>query len=126
MLLFFASGLSFMFNKINVLLILLLLAVAGCTSFKPYKLEIRQGNLIKPEMRAKVKVGMSRLQVTTALGSPLISDFFHANRWDYVYRYDERGKPLEQQRLTIFFEGDYVKQIDDSQMSSVSTSAEAN
>lgn len=116
MLVFLGTIQRFMLNKIKVLLVLVMVVLTGCTSFRPYRMEIRQGNLITPEMRAKVRVGMSRQQVTAALGSPLISDVFHANRWDYLYRYDERGKPLEQQRLTIFFEGDFVKRIDDSQM----------
>lgn len=78
-------------------------------------MEIRQGNYITPEMRKKIKVGMSRLQITSTLGSPLVSDVFHANRWDYIYRYEEKSKLLEQMRLTIYFEGDFVKRIDDSQ-----------
>ncbi len=113
---FFGTVQSSMFMKIKVLLVLMLVVLTGCTSFRPYRMEIRQGNLVTPEMRAKVRVGMSRQQVTAALGSPLVSDVFHANRWDYLYRYDERGKPLEQQRLTVYFEGDFVKRIDDSQM----------
>jgi outer membrane protein assembly factor BamE len=114
--------LGFMLNIIKVLSILLMVGAAGCTSFKPYKMEIRQGNYITPEMRAKVRVGMSHLQVTAALGSPLISDVFHSDRWDYIYRFVEKDKLVEQQRLTIFFEGDFVKRIDDSQLNTAVTS----
>jgi outer membrane protein assembly factor BamE len=91
-----------------------LFSMDGCTSFSPYKMEIRQGNYVTPEMRKKIKIGMSRQQVTSVLGSPLVSDVFHANRWDYIYRFDEKGKLVESQRLTLFFEGDFVKRIDDS------------
>lgn len=105
-----------MFNKsILIILSALLLPFGGCTSFLPYKMEIRQGNYITPEMRKKTRVGMSRQQVTSVLGSPLLSDVFHANRWDYIYRLEEQGKLVEQQRMTLFFEGDFVKRIDDSQ-----------
>lgn len=118
---------SSMLNKIIMLsfaalLGAVLLGLGGCTSFKPYKMEIRQGNFITPEMRAKVRVGMSRQQVMTALGSPLISDVFHANRWDYIYRYAEKGQLVEQQRLTVFFEADFVKRIDDSQLAASANS----
>lgn len=105
-----------MLNKIILLSLSLLLALGGCTSFRPYKMEIRQGNYVTPEMRKKIRVGMSRTQVTAALGSPLVSDVFHANRWDYMYTFAEKGELVEQQRLTVFFEGDFVKRIDDSQL----------
>ena len=58
---------------------------------------------------------MSRQQVTSVLGSPLVTDVFHANRWDYIYHFEEKGKLAQQQRFTLFFEGDFVKRIDDSQ-----------
>ena len=90
------------------------LSISGCSSFYPYKMEIRQGNYITPEMRKKIKVGMSRQQVTSVLGSPLVNDVFHANRWDYIYRLEEKGKLVEQQQLTLFFEGDFVKRIEDN------------
>ncbi len=105
-----------MFNKfVLILLSSLLVLLGGCTSFSPYKMEIRQGNYITPEMRSKIKVGMSKQQVMSVLGSPLVSDVFHANRWDYIYRLEEQGKFVEQQRYTLFFERDFVKRIDDSE-----------
>ena len=90
------------------------LSTGGCSSFYPYKLEVRQGNFVTPEMSKKIKVGMSRQQVSSVLGSPLVNDVFHANRWDYIYRLEEEGKLVEQQRLTLFFEGDSVKRIEDN------------
>ena len=104
-----------MSNKlILIFLSAVLVLFGGCSSFKPYKMEIRQGNHINPEMRKKIKVGMSRQQVTSVLGSPLVSDVFHANRWDYIYRFEEAGRFVEQQRLTVYFDGDFVSRIDDS------------
>ena len=88
--------------------------LGGCSSFYPYKMEIRQGNYVSPEMRLKIRVGMSRQQVASVLGSPLVNDAFHANRWDYIYSLEEKTKLVEQQRYTLFFEGDFVKRIEDS------------
>ena len=96
-----------------------LFSMGGCTSFLPYKMEIRQGNYVTPEMRKKIKVGMSRQQVANVLGSPLVTDVFHANRWDYIYLLEAKGKLIEEQRYTLFFEGDFVKRIDDSQAGGV-------
>lgn len=105
-----------MFNKV-ILAIFSTLCIfsSGCTSFSPYKMEVRQGNYISPEMRKKIKVGMSRQQITSVLGSPLITDIFHANRWDYIYRLEEHSRLVEEQRLTLYFEGDFVKRIEDNQ-----------
>jgi len=106
-----------MFNKlILICLSTMLVTFSGCSSFSPYKMEIRQGNYITPEMRKKIKVGMSKQQVTSVMGSPLVTDVFHANRWDYIYRFEEKSRLVEQQRLTLFFDGEFVKRIDDSQI----------
>jgi outer membrane protein assembly factor BamE len=102
-----------MFNKL-IFLSALYIFVSGCTSLSPYKMEIRQGNYVAPEARQKIRVGMSRQQIISVLGSPLVSDVFHANRWDYIYRLEERSKLVEQQRLTLHFEGDFVKRIEDT------------
>jgi outer membrane protein assembly factor BamE len=71
--------------KIFTLHVLLLLA--GCSSVPSllYKIDIQQGNVITHEMLEKIKPGMTRAQVRFVLGSPVISDAFHGNRWDYVY-----------------------------------------
>ncbi len=106
----------------RVMLFIISLVLASCggvsklPSFAPHKIEINQGNLIAPEMRAKLKLGMSRTQVRLLLGTPLINDVFHANRWDYVYRLEQNGKLVEQQRMTLFFEGEKLKRVDDSNM----------
>ena len=89
------------------------ISIPGLT---PHKIEIRQGNLISPEMREKLKPGMTRLQVRSVLGTPLVSDPFHANRWDYVYRLEQNGKLVDKQRLTLYFEGDRLASIDEGNM----------
>jgi len=70
--------------RIPLIIVSVLLASCGgvskLPSFAPHKIEINQGNLIAPEMRAKLKPGMSRIQVRLLLGTPLINDVFHANR----------------------------------------------
>ncbi len=73
-------------------------------SFKPYRIDIQQGNFLSPEMVAQLKKGMTRDQVRFVLGTPLVTDIFHANRWDYVF-YRELGTGAkEQRRLSVFFE----------------------
>jgi outer membrane protein assembly factor BamE len=104
----------------RVILLLVFLALAGCSE---YKMEIRQGNLVTPEMREKLKVGMTHTQVRILLGTPLVADPFHPERWDYVYRLEQRGRLVEQQRMTLYFNGDSLARIDDSHMPPLPASA---
>ena len=83
--------------------------VAGCGVLRipgitPYKPEIQQGNYVSPELIAQVKPGMTREQVRFLLGTPLLTDIFHADRWDYIYwREAENGK-RESRRVALFFD----------------------
>lgn len=95
-------------------IVILLLLLSSCGWLSPHKLEIRQGNLITPEMLARVKVGMTQQQVKTMLGTPLVNDPMHVNRWDYIYRFSQEGKLIEDKRLSLYFENDSLKRIDDA------------
>ncbi|MEQ1813090.1 MAG: outer membrane protein assembly factor BamE [Candidatus Nitrotoga sp.] len=107
---------------IKLIFVALLLSACGNTStprlpsFTPHKMDIRQGNLITPAMREKLKPGMSRTQVRSILGTPLINDAMHQSRWDYVYRLEKNYKLVDQQHLILLFDNDRLKQIDDSGM----------
>lgn len=84
------------------------LAVSACTGTlvsytNPYRIDVRQGNYVTQEMVAQLKPGMSRDQVRFVLGTPLVSDVFHADRWDYVYRFQPGRGDLQQRRLSVFF-----------------------
>lgn len=101
--------------RIHIVLVSVLLASCSLfPTFSTYKVEIRQGNLITADMRAKIKPGMTQSQVKAALGSPLINDPFHANRWDYFYSLEQQGKLVGSQRLTLYFDKDVLKRIDDA------------
>jgi outer membrane protein assembly factor BamE len=87
---------------------LLMSSLAACgvpriPGITPYQPEIQQGNYVSQETLAQVKPGMSREQVRYLLGTPLLTDIFHADRWDYVYwREAENGK-RESRRVALFF-----------------------
>ncbi len=101
---------------------LALSVVAGCA---PYKMDIRQGNFVTPEMRERLKVGMSHNQVRALLGEPLVEDSFHPDRWDYVYTYEHRRVVQDRQRLTLYFTGDVLSRIDDSHMPPIPAATQA-
>ena len=103
--------------RIQIVLVSILLASCSSghlPSLTPYKVEVRQGNLITQDMRAKLKLGMTQDQVKLLLGSPLISDPFHADRWDYFYSLQQQGKVLDKQRLTLYFAKGVMARIDDA------------
>ena len=93
---------------VKKLTLLILLFITGCSSIPSvlYKLDVQQGNIITQEMVDKLNPGMSKSQVRFVLGTALIDDVFHKNRWDYVYRLVQHGNLVEEYKLTVFFEGD--------------------
>ena len=93
-------------------ILLLALQLAGCGWLAPYRIDIQQGNFVSQEMVAQLKLGMTKEQVRFVLGTPLVTDVFHADRWDYVYLLDRPGEPRVQRRLAVFFEDDRVTRLD--------------
>lgn len=71
---------------------------------KVYRIEIQQGNYITQEMVSQLKIGMTREQVRYVLGTPLVTDIFHADRWDYVFYHERSSGEFEQRRLAVFFD----------------------
>jgi outer membrane protein assembly factor BamE len=92
--------------------LLLLALLAGCGMLEPYRIDIQQGNFVSQEMVAQLKPGMTKEQVRFVLGTPLVNDVFHPDRWDYVYSIDKRGSPREQRHLAVFFEGGKLARLD--------------
>ncbi len=81
----------------------------GCV--KVYVPDVQQGNVITQEMVDQLKVGMNRRQVQFILGTPLITDPFHQDRWDYYYSL-KRGKKYRAKRtLSLFFKDDELTEI---------------
>lgn len=82
------------------------LALGGCSFgelLKPYRIDVRQGNYVTPEMVAQLKPGMKPDQVRFVLGTPLVVDPFHQDRWDYFYRFAPGRGDASQNRLTVLF-----------------------
>jgi len=89
------------------------LALTACSFFAPYRIDIRQGNHIDETMLAQLKPGMTREQVRFALGSPLVADVFHSDRWDYVYRFKSgKGGKTEQRAVSVFFVNDKLDRVE--------------
>ena len=100
--------------------LLALAALSGCQSTKTvadklrnletpavvYKLEVVQGNFVSSEQVAALRAGMPKAQVKNILGTPLLTDIFHVDRWDYVFTIAKDGKAQPPRKLTLFFKGE--------------------
>ena len=91
--------------------IAIVLFIAGCSALTPYRLPIQQGNIVSAESLAKLKSGMSKNQAAQILGTPLLNDVFHANRWDYVHYLNKRGKISEQNHVALVFEEEKLARL---------------
>ncbi|HEX8789116.1 MAG TPA: outer membrane protein assembly factor BamE [Telluria sp.] len=80
--------------------------------FSPYRPDIQQGNFVTEEMLKQLKLGQTRDQVKFILGSPLLTDPFHANRWDYPFYLARGDGELTTSRVTVFFKDDKLERID--------------
>lgn len=80
--------------------------------FSPYRIDIQQGNFVSKEMLAQVKEGMTREQVRFALGTPLLTDLFHEDRWDYVFRLQKGNGEVTTSRVSVFFNGNLLARVE--------------
>jgi outer membrane protein assembly factor BamE len=80
--------------------------------FSPYRPDIQQGNFVSQEMLNGLKVGQTRDQVRFLLGSPLLTDAFHADRWDYPFYLARGNGELTTSRVTIFFKDNVVERFE--------------
>jgi outer membrane protein assembly factor BamE len=95
---------------------------AGCSSWSggdavfgvltPYRIDVQQGNVVTQEQLARVKPGMNRLQVRDVLGTPLLTDAFHSDRWDYIFTLRQSGRPLQRRNVVLIFDGDVLRNIE--------------
>ncbi|MEO1957299.1 MAG: outer membrane protein assembly factor BamE [Methylophilaceae bacterium] len=96
-------------NFKKLLTLVMSIIIVGCgvgmPIIQPFKMDIQQGNVVTSEMLLKLRPGMTRSQVKYILGTPLLADSFHSNRWDYFYQLSKQGKVVNQRRVILDFEG---------------------
>jgi len=91
-------------------LTLLLTLLTGCA----YEIEIQQGNIITTAQVEQLKVGMAQDRVRYVMGTPLLQDPFHQGRWDYIFRLKSEEREVAPYRVTLYFENDLLKRIEQS------------
>ena len=86
-----------------------LLSLSGCV----FRASISQGNIVEQEDLDQLAVGMTQNQVRFLLGTPMLADPFHANRWDYVYylKVGRQDTAAKRWVSVIFDDGGLVSEI---------------
>jgi outer membrane protein assembly factor BamE len=90
-----------------------LLAAAVCLTACVYRIDIQQGNLLEDKDIDQVEVGMTRSQVQFLLGTPMVSDSFHRDRWDYAYYFRQgRSRDVQRRWLIVYFQNERVARVE--------------
>lgn len=79
---------------------------------EPYRIDVVQGNVVTQEVIAQIQPGLGRMQVKEILGTPLLADPFHNDRWDYVFTIRRQGVADQRRTVTVFFKNDAVERFD--------------
>ncbi|HZF17719.1 MAG TPA: outer membrane protein assembly factor BamE [Steroidobacteraceae bacterium] len=91
----------------------MLTLAAGCV----YRMNIQQGNFLKPEDVDRVQAGMTRSQVRFILGTPMVADSFDGDRWDYYYSFVKgHSRKTETRHVVVRFDGDKVAEVERRKM----------
>ena len=91
------------------------LLLSGCSPLDSrwvHRIDIQQGNVIEQEQVDQLKPGMTKRQVRFLLGTPLVADAFHDQRWDYLYSLKPGRGEMERRRLTLHFEADTLSRLE--------------
>lgn len=89
------------------------LTLSSCTTILTnlpgvYSIDVQQGNIVDQNMIDQLRPNMNKRQVLYIMGSPMLADFFHQKRWDYIYSIQPGGGDRQQKRMTLFFENDQL------------------
>ncbi len=93
-------------------LLIALAAIASASGCSVYKVDVTQGNILTQEMVDRLRPGMTPRQVRAVMGTPLLRDPFHAERWDYVYWHRPGDGEPERRRVALFFEDGRLARIE--------------
>ena len=92
-----------------------LLLLGGCNYFQfpgVYRIYVQQGNIVTAEMVDQLEAGMTKRQVRFVLGTPLVEDTFHADRWDYLWTLKDPRGNTQKQLFTVYFDGENLARFE--------------
>lgn len=104
-------------RRVLILIISLFIGqfLAGCA----YKPDVQQGNTLDDKKMSQLKIGMTPQQVTFIMGTALLKDPFHNNRWDYIYTFAKNYDKAYRRILTLYFNDNKLSRIDKSRLNKI-------
>jgi len=96
----------------TILILISFLTLSACSV---YKIDVQQGNTIDEEKLSQLKPGMSEQQVQYLMGTAMLVDPFHPQRWEYIYSIRKGGEDMKRKRVTLVFKDGVLANIDKSQ-----------
>ena len=97
-----------LYRYLRGLVLAALVMISGCV----YRVDVQQGNLLEATDIEAVKPGMTRSQVRFLLGTPVVTDPFRKDRWDYIYYFKKgRQRAIDRRWLVVYFDGDRVREV---------------
>jgi len=100
----------------NILILISFLTLtATLTACSVYRIDVQQGNAIDDEKLSQLKPGMNKTQVQYLMGSAMLVDPFHPQRWEYIYSIRKGGEDMKRKRITLIFKEGVLATIDKSQ-----------
>ena len=88
-----------------------MILLTGCSKLHPYRVDVQQGNIIDKYMIAKLHVGLNKNEVSSILGTSLLSDIFNTNTWTYAYTNQVNGGEIEKKKIILEFKKNKLVQI---------------
>lgn len=88
-----------------------MLLLTGCSKLHPYYVDVQQGNIIDKHTVAELHTGLSKNEVASILGAPLLTDMFNTDTWTYVYTNQINGGKIEKKKLILEFKKNRLVQI---------------
>ena len=95
----------------TILILISFLTLTSCA----YKIDVQQGNTIEDDKLNQLKTGMNKQQVQFLMGTALLVDPFHPQRWEYVYSFRKGGEDMKRKRVTLVFKDGVLSKIDKSE-----------
>ena len=103
----------------RVLILIITLFFSQFLASCAYRPDVQQGNTFEEKQLSQLKVGMTPQQVTFIMGTALLKDTFHKNRWDYIYTFAKGRGKAKRRLLTLYFKNNRLTKIDDSQVKNI-------
>ena len=103
----------------RVLILIITLFFSQFLASCAYRPDVQQGNTFEEKQLSQLKVGMTPQQATFIMGTALLKDTFHKNRWDYIYTFAEGRGKAKRRLLTLYFKNNRLSKIDDSQVKNI-------